>query len=414
MEIVFSSATETLFLTRRISTMLPFHHMFLILILGSSVIVMPARSNDYFQENKFLLENEDERLQNSLWGRVRLSTKDTVDGWGGDAQYLDDVIQFQTGTSFGVENVTLSRVVRELLPNTQRTGRAREIIRDNEYRVVRKDRSKHKPAVTITLLGPVPIQKCRSQLHNTYWGRNRDILGKVGDSLMMWKYLLHALLCALQQISGPRGDLGYIMHIQWKIDPTNVEVPYVTFTPAVQFEGKNVLKAEDSYLLNNTEAAKVLAGYAWPTGFMSPIGALGSSLIAMLALPSGHYHEDNESFFLLHSKDERLPKGLWGRVRVLAAGTFATWGNDVIQFKEGTLGVEKVNLRRVKQSMPIELKKKGKNRQRINPSTYSGAETLTLRHLAIEDSELDLHDTYWGRIPKILGPVRDSLMIRKS
>ena len=398
--------------------MLPFHLAFFILVLGFSVIVLPARSNDYFKEDKeskFLLENEDERLPNRPWGRVRLSTKDTVDGWGGDAQYLDDVIQFQTGTSLGVENVTLSRVVRELLPNQQRTGRAREIVRDNEYRVVRKDRSKDKPAVTITLLGSVPIQKCRSQLHNTYWGRNRDILGKVSDSLIIWRSLFHALLCVLQQISGPKEDLGYIMHIQWKIDSTNVEVPYVTLTLADQFEGKKVLKAENSYELNTTEAAMVLAGYTWPTGFMSPIGALGSSVIAMLAFPSGHYHEDNESFFLLHSKDVRLPKGLWGRVRMLAAGTVATLGNDVIQFKEGTLGVETVNLRRATQSMPIGLKKKGKTRQRINPNTYHGVQTLTVRHgLAIEESESRLHNTYWGRIPKILGPVRDSLMIRKS
>lgn len=210
--------------------------------------------------------------------------------------------------------------------------------------------------------------------------------------------------------------MQYIIHILWSLDPTGTaEVPYVTFTPGDQFEGENVLKAENYYLLNNTEAGWVRAGYAWPTGFMSPIGALGSSVIAILALPSGHYHEDNESSFLLHNKDERLPNGLWGRVRMLASGTVATWGNDVIQFKGGTLGVEKVNLRRrVKQSLPIELSRQGKKMQRIITDVYHGAETIVLRRVAIEESELYLHDTYWGRIPKILGPVSDSLMIWKS
>lgn len=171
--------------------MLPFYYTFLILMLSSSAIVMPARAartRGYLpedNESKLLLYNEDERLPNRPWGRVRLSEKKTVGGWTGDAQYLDDFIQFRTGTSSGVENVTLSRVRRELLPNEQRTGRARKIIRPNEYRVVRKDRSKDKPAETMTLRRNKPIQKCRLELHDTYWGLNPDILGKVSDSLMI-------------------------------------------------------------------------------------------------------------------------------------------------------------------------------------------------------------------------------------
>ena len=220
-----------------------------------------------------------------------------------------------------------------------------------------------------------------------------------------------ALPCALQTKSGPINfkDWGYIIHIEWRIDPIEgVKVPYVTLIPK---EGEKVVKAKERYMLDDQQAALVRAEHEW------------------LMYPK--YYEENVEHFLLYSQDVRLPKGLWGQVRMSAAGTIATWSHDwgldrVIQFEEGTIGVRKVNLRKIKRElMPIMPKKNGPKRQRIKPSnkycvfrTHDGgpAETLPLQlGLAIEESELYLHNTYWARIPDILGDseVSDSLMICK-
>lgn len=168
--------------------MLPFCFTLLILVFSSSVVAMPWRpSHQDDGESKVLIRNTDIRLQKTRWGRVKLSKTENTTGWTSDAQYLDDVIQFGTGTSKGVEDITLSRVMRELLPNTQRPGPEGEI-RHNEYRVVRKNRAKDRPAERLTLLGPVPIdEKCRPHLDDTHWGRIPEILGPVRCSLMVWK-----------------------------------------------------------------------------------------------------------------------------------------------------------------------------------------------------------------------------------
>jgi hypothetical protein len=50
--------------------------------------------------------------------------------------------------------------------------------------VVRHDNG---PVETHAFLEGVAIENCRSYLDNTYWGRIPKILGKVGDSLMIWK-----------------------------------------------------------------------------------------------------------------------------------------------------------------------------------------------------------------------------------
>ena len=134
----------------------------------------------------------------------------------------------------------------------------------------------------------------------------------------------------------------------------------------------------------------------------------------MLVPPSGgYYHDDTASRFLLHNTDGRLQEGLWSRLRTSAPGTVATWGNakyldDVIQFEretsETSSGVATINLGRINR----ELKNK---RYRVVRTYHGAAETLALElGLAIEDSELYLHNTYWGRIPNILGPVRAVLL----
>jgi hypothetical protein len=151
----------------------------------------------------------------------------------------------------------------------------------------------------------------------------------------------------------------------------------------------------------------------WPTGFRSPTGAVLRSVIPMLVPPNGgYYHQDTKSKFLLHNTDEHLPDGLWARLRTSAAGTVATWRNvkyadDVIQFEtEASSGVAKVNLGRINREL--------KHNQYCVVRTHLGpAEIPALElGLAIEYSELYLHNTYWGRLPAILGPVRDSLMMK--
>jgi hypothetical protein len=219
------------------------------------------------------------------------------------------------------------------------------------------------------------------------------------------------------------------MHIQWRISPTlGVEVPYVNFTLAETLEGKDVLMATESFQLTPQEAEMVGKGHEWPSGF-----------IAMPAPLSGHHHKENENEnkFLLQSEDVRLQKGLWGRidarvpddfwgqVRTSATRTVATWDlDDVIQFESETktsLGVGKVNLRRIKrQLMPIPKQQAlGRPRKVMRYSVVRAhgepAETFVLkRSVAIEDFDMYLHNTYWGRIPDIVGPVSDSLMIWKS
>ena len=217
------------------------------------------------------------------------------------------------------------------------------------------------------------------------------------------------------------------MHIQWRINPTlGVEVPYVTLTPAEMLEGKDVLMAKESFQLETWEAEMAEKGHEWQSGF-----------IAMLAPLNGYYHKANENNFLLQSEDVRLQNGLWGRIdarvpddfwgqaRTLAARTVPTWDlDDVIQFEsetETSLGVGKVNLRRIKRKlMSIPKRQALRNPTKIMRysvvRTHGGpAETFVLKpSVAIEDFDMYLHNTYWGRIPHIVGLVSDSLMIWKS
>ena len=213
------------------------------------------------------------------------------------------------------------------------------------------------------------------------------------------------------------------MHIQWRINPTlGVEVPYVTLTPAEMLEGKDVLMAKESFQLETWEAEIVEKGHEWQSGF-----------IAMLASLSGYYHKANENNFLLQSEDVRLQNGLWGRIdarmpddfwgqaRTLAARTVPTWDlDDVIQFEsetETSLGVGKVNLRRIKRKLIPKRQALGNKVMRYSVVRAPGepAETFVLKpSVAIEDFDMYLHNTYWGRIPDIVGPVSDSLMNWKS
>lgn len=201
-----------------------------------------------------------------------------------------------------------------------------------------------------------------------------------------------------------------------------MEVPYITFIPPTKLKGINVLRAKEYYLLNEMEAILTgQPGHVWEAGFMSPIPAFSSSVIAKLA---PYYQDENESRFLLDNKDGRLRKGLWGRLRMPGAGPIATWSNaqdldEVIQFEsvKTSLGARKVNVGRIyrklmpKPDMPIH------NGYCVVRTHHGGVVTFTFQlDLAIENSKLydGLHDSYWGRIPEILGEVSDSVMIWKS
>ena len=201
--------------------MLPFYYTFLILVL-SSVPAWPIRPRQDPGVTKLLMYNKNERLWMGLWGRVKVSAAEDAGDmftgntqmtaaaaeeeeeaeeegeastWTDNYQYLDDTLRFVPGTGprAGVETVELRRIVRELLPNKQRSGPARRL-KQNQYRVVRAARdhgttTQGRPAKTLALLDPpsLPIINCRSYLHDTYWGRNPKILGSVSYSLMIWK-----------------------------------------------------------------------------------------------------------------------------------------------------------------------------------------------------------------------------------
>jgi hypothetical protein len=190
--------------------MLSFHYTFLILVLSS----VPAWPHPFRQDDgvaMLLISNMDERLSMGLWGRVRATgdtlirdarmsaeEEDTDDTstWTDDGQYLDDALHFVRGTGPrpGVQEVELRRIVRKLMPNQQQPRGPRRDIIQNQYLVVRSLRvtvknDEVRPAETRALLDPpsLPIIHCRSYLHDTYWGRNPDVLGRVSDSLMIWK-----------------------------------------------------------------------------------------------------------------------------------------------------------------------------------------------------------------------------------
>ena len=239
-------------------------------------------------ESRLLLGNTDVRLRSVLqWGRIKLSATETnAVQWTGEAQYLDDTIWFKDFLiDLGVIEVNLGRIQRQLVGH-------------NNYGVVRPHRYYSDgpvPAERLVLLKHAFINKCKTQLDNTYWGLNPHILGEVSDGLIIWKSWLHTLLCALQESSGPENDRGYIMHIKWMVGPTGgAEVPHVTFfTPADELGGKHVLKAEDPFQLDDQEAAYVRAGHTYLTGFMSSEEAVSAAMEIMCTRADcmdGQYH----------------------------------------------------------------------------------------------------------------------------
>jgi hypothetical protein len=207
------------------------------------------------------------------------------------------------------------------------------------------------------------------------------------------------------------------MHIQWMPipDKADVEAPYVTFISAEQLRRKKVtvLRAEDCYILDDQEIGKVRAGYVWPAE----------------RRPPGYYQRDDKSEVLLGNIDVRLLDGLWARAE---GGTAATWAearrlDDVIQFKnETSSGVDKVKLYKINRELMREVRQDRlhyKYRVVRRPAgRYLGyardiippTEPLALEQDLVINSESHLHNTYWARIPEILGCVSDSLMIWKS
>ena len=188
--------------------MLAFRYIFLILGLSSSVISVSPPQPPPPQsppppphgEREFLLHNPNVRLSYNRWARVIIAPSGGLPAtWArvwrrfpakwAKVLSLDDVIYFGDGTS-GVENVELFRVKRTWTAEERRkkgTKREdKEALKRNTYRVSR--RSQIRPAEIDSLLGPLHIdERCRLYLDDTYWGRNWKILGKVGESLMIWK-----------------------------------------------------------------------------------------------------------------------------------------------------------------------------------------------------------------------------------
>jgi hypothetical protein len=378
--------------------MLPFYYTFLILVLSSSAIAMPSPLRR--QKSEPLIGSKDTHLQDTLWGVVLFSeTPNAVMKWTGDAQHLDYVLRLVVTEGAGVQQVEISKVERELLPN-DRLGRKPQKAKHNEYRVVRlHDRTR--PAERLVLLEPAPIDQCRPYLYDSYWGRNPDVLGRVSDGLMIWKSWLHALLCALQTNSDKKENRGDIIHIQWKtID--RVEVPYVTFNPADK-EGKAFLKAQDSYELDDAEAAVVKAEM----------------------VKDDHLQKDWKNEVLLGNTDVRLRNSLWSRVTFKSPTDVADekWTNDaqylddVLSFEAGLgiagLGVGEVEFSRIKRQL-------GKHNWYHVVGPHEGSDDLpaerdVLLSLPINDEcRPHLDGTYWGLNPEILGKVSDSLMIWKS
>jgi hypothetical protein len=197
------------------------------------------------------------------------------------------------------------------------------------------------------------------------------------------------------------------MHIQWMFVPRkNGAAPYVTFISAEQLGMKHVLKAEEDYIiLDDQEIQKAQAGYVWPA-----------------ERRPGYYQQDDKSKLLLDNKDVRLPDGLWARVEASTPGTGATLADldNVIRFKNGTSsGVEKVDLYRInRELMPQE--EAGRPRKYRMVRTHHGPAKIDFQEgFAIEASNESksyqyLHNTYWGRIPEMVGWVSDSLITWKS
>ena len=377
--------------------MLPFHYMFLILMLSSSVIAKP-KGRQKVGESKLLLHNKDVRLSDGLWTEVKISAPGTTAEWP-KARYLDHVLQLLPEGTSGVEKVNLTRLWRKFMPiERKRFGIHRADLKRNAYRVVRDSYVPYnlRPAKTLPMLDILHIDECRSYLDDTYWGRNSAILGDVSDSLMIRESRLHVLLCALQNKSGPKTDWEGIMRIQWMFVPRkNVEAPYVTFISAEQLGMKHVLKAAEDYiLLDDQEIRKAQAGYVWPAE-RQPV----------------YYQQDDKSELLLDNKDVRLPDGLWARVEASTPGTGASWADldNVIRFKNGTSsGIEKADLYKINRAlMPKE--QAGRPRKYHVVRTHHGLTKIDFQEgFPIEAGDHSksyqyLHNTYWGRIPEMVG-----------
>ena len=379
-------------------------------MLSSSAIAMPPPLGR--QKIEPLIGSKDVRLKGSLWGPIIWS--ETLNDimnmkWPGDAQCLDYALQFVVTGDAGVQQVEISKVLRKLRP-IGRQGRMPQTIKAHEnyeYAVARPEHDHRRPAERVVVLEPKPINQCRPYLHDSYWARNADILGKVSDGLMIWISWLHALLCTLQANSGNIENRGDIIHIQWKtID--GVEVPYVIFNPKLEDKkGKTLLKAQDSYKLNGVEAAMV-----------------NDALVK-----DDHLQKDWESAALLGNTDMRLINTLWSRVTFKLATDMAEtkWTNDaqylddVLSFRvdaglrvDGLLSVGGVTFSRIKRQL------QGKSSYSVvRPHEGSDdqdqpAERVVLLSLSLNDEcRPHLDDTYWGLNPEILGKVSDSLVIWK-
>lgn len=156
---------------------------------------------------------------------------------------------------------------------------------------------------------------------------------------------------------------------------------------------------------------------------------LGSSVIAMSR--SRYRQPPNQPERLLHNRDIRLPRHLWARVEMSeespGPGFKLKWENawhldDVLWFSlgSGLGGVETVGLRRIIRKFQGPQSNEYHVVRARPTRTYKGpAATIPLKQLLpIEDCASYLNNTYWGRIPKILGTgkfkVSDGLMIWKS
>ena len=155
-----------------------------------------------------------------------------------------------------------------------------------------------------------------------------------------------------------------------------------------------------------------------------------------------HRQDDGTSVPLINNIDGRLPKGYWVRVSLTTsaakneASVNSDWTDDaqylddVLRLVRGTgkrQGLEKVELRRIERQLVTKRERTGpageitKNHYSIRSQRDCPTKTSLLGEpLPIEDCSLFLNNTYWGRLPEILGqrqgrrPVSDGLMIWKS
>ena len=153
------------------------------------------------------------------------------------------------------------------------------------------------------------------------------------------------------------------------------------------------------------------------------IFALGSSVIAMPTNQKLDKQPYGEPWLLENNIDRRLPAGLWGRLIVQdvqqeQAPPIATWTvcDDFIQFISPDWLVKGMSIHRVVRQFETKQVRGPNGLENEYKYTVPPTKRTEVVYDKVPPSKWGafLRDTYWGRVPKVVGVVSDGVVIWQS